>query len=90
MYINEIPPWCPEFKKFVVIFRLFEGGTFADPDLNLGAGDSYTNDWDYTLISFVGWAIFYFIVDVAWICMVWTSASIGTPTEPMRRDGYIR
>jgi len=35
-------------------------------------------------------AISYLVVDFAWIAMTWSSSSIGTPTQPMRRDQYVR
>ncbi len=32
----------------------------------------------------------YFCVDVAWMCFLWTATSIGTPTEPKKRNIFVR
>ena len=45
---------------------------------------------DPFISEFLGPALGLFAVDVAWLVMVWASSSVGTPTEPYRRDKYIR
>ncbi|KAL7463832.1 hypothetical protein ACHAXS_004182 [Conticribra weissflogii] len=41
-------------------------------------------------LTFAGIAALYMVIDVAWILAVWSAACMGTPTEPMGRDEYLR
>lgn len=38
----------------------------------------------------LGCATIYLCVDVAWMCFLWTASSIGTITEPRKRDTHVR
>ena len=49
-----------------------------------------TYNQDPFISMFLSPALGLFIVDVAWLVMVWASSSVGTPTEPYGRDMYIR
>jgi hypothetical protein len=39
---------------------------------------------------YLSFVVVYFCVDVAWMCFLWTATSIGTPTEPRRRNIFVR
>ena len=40
--------------------------------------------------AFVILACIFMAMDVAWITMVWVAATVGTPTQPVGRDDYLR
>jgi hypothetical protein len=40
--------------------------------------------------TFVVLACIFMAMDVAWIMVVWVAATVGTPTQPMGRDDYLR
>lgn len=39
---------------------------------------------------FLWTAILFVFIDFTWILCVWSAASVGTPTQSMGRDGYLR
>ena len=91
--VNGVPSWCAQYDLYNFTYTdnkvpIFEEeltrqqSGIAAPSLTY-VEDSFWNE-------FMGAAIAYWVIDEAWIIMVWYSASIGTPTEPMRRDKYIR
>ena len=82
MIINGIPHWCAQYENVS-----FEPGSPV-PILKGNFEIEYYED--PFIEVFLTPAVAFFCVDVAWLIMVWHSASIGTPTEPMRRDVYIR
>ena len=83
--INGVPYRCPQFDslQFNVTYSLLhlDGNTPTDMIEvdNFGVANQYI-----TIASI------YLVGDVAWLIMVWSAASIGTPTEPGRRDKYLR
>ena len=83
LYINGVPPWCDDYSSLNFVGKdglipIFKEEVDLDFIVNT------------TFASFISNALAYFLLDVAWMVMIWSSASIGTPTEPMRRDVYIR
>jgi len=83
IYINGVPPWCDQYQN--VNF----GGRDGLVPVFKGEFD-VEYQTDHFADNFLYNAITYFAIDVAWMIMVWSSASIGTPTEPARRDVYMR
>ncbi|KAL7535163.1 hypothetical protein ACHAXR_006312 [Thalassiosira sp. AJA248-18] len=82
--INGVPSWCDQYLYYYNF-------TYEDGEIPIFKEDvevEYKSDtfWE----EFIGNALFYFAIDVAWIILVWRSASIGTPTQPFSRDIYIR
>ena len=83
-YVNGLPPWCDQYEQY----------SFSVEDSQLPILKEVIDNADYKPDTFQDDffhnSIAYFFIDVAWMIMVWASSSIGTPTEPMRRDVYIR
>eukprot|EP00579_Thalassiosira_antarctica_P010681 CAMPEP_0201912116 /NCGR_PEP_ID=MMETSP0903-20130614/2870_1 /ASSEMBLY_ACC=CAM_ASM_000552 /TAXON_ID=420261 /ORGANISM="Thalassiosira antarctica, Strain CCMP982" /LENGTH=1009 /DNA_ID=CAMNT_0048447001 /DNA_START=24 /DNA_END=3053 /DNA_ORIENTATION=- len=84
IYVNELPPWCDQYEHYSFYI---EDGQLPILKEEIGNADYKSGSF---LDEFLFNSVAYFFYDVAWIIMVWNSASIGTPTEPMRRDVYIR
>ena len=83
--VNGVPSWCSQYQ-YAYNFTYLDGEI---PKFKEDIEIDYSPDmtfWDEFLTN----AVVYLLIDVTWIIMVWRSASIGTPTEPMRRDKYIR
>lgn len=81
--VDGYPRWCPQFTlgesyEFLVgtVFQRDSDGLVIKADL---FGSMFT----------VVTSVFVFI-DFTWIMCVWSAASIGTPTQPMGRDEYLR
>lgn len=51
--------------------------------------DSFEADDGPNVIG-ISIAMVYFGISICWICMMWSAASLGTPTEPEQRDKYLR
>jgi hypothetical protein len=78
--IGGVPLYCPQFESFDFTYTvLAEQYESVAIEKDFGTGSEY-----------MALASIYLVGDIAWIVMVWSAASIGTPTEPMRRDKYIR
>lgn len=81
LLIDGIPIYCPQFNSLVfnttVLENLDESGRLDSSFMSYSI--------DYTALASV-----YLLADIAWIVMLWSASSIGTPTEPMRRDKYVR
>lgn len=83
LIINGVPSWCTQYHEFNSTYEGVEVPIFKEQiDIEYAP--------DYWWEDFVGNALVYFLLDVVWLIMVWRSSSIGTPTEPMSRDKYIR
>ncbi|KAL7546266.1 hypothetical protein ACHAWF_009601 [Thalassiosira exigua] len=81
--VNGVPRWCSQYELY--------NFTYSNGRVPIFKGEkSWSQETDKFLDQFIANAVAYFMIDVAWITMVWMSASIGTPTEPLRRDVYIR
>lgn len=63
IYINGIPPWCPQFKDFNVTFPLFDGVPVNEFNSGLVVEDVYSNEYGAFFASFIAWAVFYFGAD---------------------------
>ena len=93
--INGVPYWCPQyielknsittpiFAEQIAAFSDVEDNTFLSQVSSFEDGDG---PYIYGMII----AIVYFGINISWLCMVWSAASIGTPTEPDGRDKYLR
>lgn len=81
--INGYYDWCPQHS--VGESAAFIVGTRDEQQLkNL----EITED-RFGMVFTIMTTIFVFI-DFTWILCVWSAASIGTPTQPMGRDEYLR
>lgn len=78
IYVNGIPPYCPQYNSYNFTFQLLASEVTYEAQRE----DGYS--------AYLILALTYFVGDVAWLCMVWTAASIGSPTEPLKRDYYLR
>ncbi|KAL3796024.1 hypothetical protein HJC23_013081 [Cyclotella cryptica] len=81
--INGYPRWCPQFslgesKAFLV-------GTVGEKEI-----DDLVITVDRFGMLFTVVASIFVFVDFTWIMCVWSAASIGTPTQPMGRDEYLK
>ena len=85
MTFNGLPNWCNNYGS-VAFGQPWSGGV---PILQEEVGAKYVVD-DGFGESLINNALAFFIIDIAWMIMVWQSSSLGTPTEPQRRDMYIR
>jgi hypothetical protein len=80
--VNGVPVWCSQYE-----FR-DEGGDFIiltteqHETLDISRGSFSQN--------FIILACIFMALDVAWILMVWGAATVGTPTQSMGRDEYLR
>jgi hypothetical protein len=83
--INGIPYRCPQFDSFQFNFT-YAASLHAE---GIRSGMIEVDGFGITN-QYISVASIYLVGDVAWIGMVWSAASIGTPTEPMRRDKYLR
>ncbi len=91
-----MPYWCPQYEELkenltspiyfageVADFSKFRNGLFVPRVASFYNGDG---PYVYSMII----AAVYFGINISWLCMVWSAASIGTPTEPDGRDKYLR
>ena len=85
MDFNGLPNWCNDYGS--VAFGQPWSGRL--PILQEEVGAEYVVD-DGFEVQLINNALAFFIIDIAWMIMVWQSSSLGTPTEPQRRDMYIR
>ncbi len=90
-----MPYWCPQYKelKKSITTPIFaeQIAAFSDVEDNaflsqVSSFEDGTGPYIYGMII----AIVYFGINISWLCMVWSAASIGTPTEPDGRDKYLR
>ncbi len=82
LIINGIPNWCPQYL-------LFDQSSFivATVDEQSDGMNIESNNFATTFASL---AVIYVILDMTWILCVWSAACVGTPTQPMGRDEYLR
>ena len=78
--INGYAPWCIGYPGFE--FSISSTALFLEHKVE-NIPQRFYGIWG-------GIAAMYFCVDVAWMCMLWTATSIGTITEPLKRDKYVR
>ncbi len=81
-WINGIPHWCPQYQELSDIY-------VSNPKLFVGNADSFSFEFENGFIS-ISVAVIYFGISVCWLCMMWSAASLGTPTQPDQRDRYLR
>jgi len=89
-----VPYWCPQYEE---LKKNMSTPIFADDiaifnvqsDLFLSEVSVY-EDREGAYIYGIVTAVVYFGINISWLCMVWSAASIGTPTEPDGRDKYLR
>lgn len=88
IWINGIPPWCPQYPD---LSELEGGGIFLFRE-NIGSGGTvYSIETDDgPIFTAVGVALIYFAISICWLCMMFSATSLGTPTQPERRDKYLR
>lgn len=82
--IDGIPEWCTNAET--ILFTGTYGLIPVYPPNSIAAQISW---YDQENI-FIHTSLAYFSIDVAWLIIVWSCASIGTPTQPRSRDRYIR
>ena len=87
---NGYPEWCPQW---------LETKDPRDPDGGSRSMALTVNDYVSSedtierknfMANFVIVAVVYLMVDTGWILATWGVASVGTPTQPMGRDKYLR
>eukprot|EP00804_Cyclotella_cryptica_P026509 CCRYP_008141-RB/>CCRYP_008141-RB protein AED:0.08 eAED:0.08 QI:258/1/1/1/0.63/0.5/12/1927/500 len=81
--INGYPKWCPQFnlgKSYNFLFETTDEKEFG--------GLVITVDRFEMVFTWV--ASIYVFIDCTWIMCVWSAASIGTPTQPIERDKFLR
>jgi len=85
LLVNGVPRWCSQYYESSSSSA--EGGELPTFKKDI----DYAENEVFSIMSEFLWSsAVYFFLDVAWMIMVWNSASVGTPTEPMKRDVYIR
>lgn len=98
VWINGVPYWCPQYPQ---LKNATQGIWFVpqiweiEKELNLDGNSSssttnsfFSDDAPQAYGIFI--ALAYLGINISWLCMLWSAASIGTPTEPDRRDKYLR
>ena len=86
LLINGIPYHCPQFDATYLNFTTassLQGQSLDDINSIEFKNVGYN-------VFYLSTASLYLVGDVVWLIMVWSVASIGTPTEPGRRDKYLR
>jgi hypothetical protein len=83
LIVNGYRKWCPQYvigasPDFLVY-------TVDEQQLN-----NLTITEAFYSSIFIWAAIAFVFIDFTWILCVWSAASIGTPTQPMGRDEYLR
>ena len=81
--INGYYDWCPQHS--VGESAAFIVGTRDEQQLK----NLVITEDRFGMVFTIMTTIFVFI-DFTWILCVWSAASIGTPTQPMGRDEYLR
>ena len=87
MTIDGLPYWCNDYGSGSIAFGQHWIGGLPILQEEVGVEYAVDNEFESTVIQN---ALAFFIIDIAWMIMVWQSSSLGTPTEPQRRDMYIR
>lgn len=83
--VNGYAPWC---LNYTPIDFSFSGNIVKEI---LIFRESNIQPISYrTYGVWLGCAVIYLCVDVAWMCFLWTASSIGTITEPRNRDKFVR
>ena len=90
--INGIPYWCPQYQALKdnitdIIFAKEIGAIYEDSAM-VKFSSFESGDGNYIFAMVV--AIVFWGINVCWLCMMWSAASLGTPTQPERRDKYLR
>lgn len=82
LLINGMGPWCPQYA------HIYNNKDF----LVLTADEVAKYEFSRPIFPsiFLVLAGVFMALDVAWILMVWTAATVGTPTQPSGRDKYLR
>lgn len=80
--VNGYAPWCLNYTPIDFSGDIQEILIFRENNI-----EPIT---ERTLGVWLGCAVIYFCVDVAWMCFLWTASSIGTITEPRNRDKFVR
>lgn len=81
--VNGYAPWCINFTQFEFSYNATELLIFRSENNIQPISERTFGIW-------LGCAVLYLCVDVAWMCFLWTASSIGTITEPRKRDKYVR
>lgn len=83
--VDGVPSWCTNYEDPYE----YEGLLYLPAFLEDGQTEvGYRTD--NGLSPFVQDSIIYLIQGFFWLVAMWRSASIGTPTEPGKRDKYVR
>ena len=82
LLINGYGPWCPQYELYtandhlvLTVETLDEKAEFTRPVLET---------------IFWGLACIFVVLDSSWLVMVWSTAIVGTPTQPNGRDEHQR
>ncbi len=91
--INGYPHWCPQYQEVMKnltypIFFAHEVGAIYENSTLARVSSFEADDGPYAYGIVV--AIIYYGINISWLCMMWSAASLGTPTEPEQRDKYLR
>ena len=89
IWVNDTPPWCGRYDAHDVFLLYVE--ELDHYNLSYSGGDelkSFTRN-NFGII-YVFFAARYMFLDVGWLAMTWSAASLGTPTETKERDRYLR
>ena len=82
--IDGIPEWCTNSQTITF------AGKFGLIPVYPPSTVASQVSWYDRENAFVQTSLAYFLIDVAWLIILWASASIGTPTRPRSRDAYVR
>ena len=83
--INGYAPWCMNFNQ--IDFR-FSGNIVKEILIFRENNIQPITNRKHGI--WLGCAVIYLCVDVAWMFFLWTASSIGTITEPRKRDTHVR
>uniref|UniRef100_A0A7S2P2B1 sn-1-specific diacylglycerol lipase n=1 Tax=Skeletonema marinoi TaxID=267567 RepID=A0A7S2P2B1_9STRA len=93
IWINDIPYWCPQYQALKdnvtedIVFSKSIGEIYEDSAIvRVSSFESGDGPYIYGMVV----AIVFLGINVCWLCMLWSATSLGTPTQPERRDKYLR
>eukprot|EP00956_Cyclotella_meneghiniana_P032269 scaffold87865_cov64-Cyclotella_meneghiniana.AAC.2 len=94
LLINGIPYHCPQFDATYLNFTTASSLQLSEENDDGQSLDTTNNSIEFKNMGYnvfyLSTASLYLVGEMVWLIMVWSVASIGTPTEPGRRDKYLR
>jgi len=81
LLVNGRGPWCPQYE-------LYNDSDFLV--LRVSEYENYEITRSRFNEIFIVLALIFIAIDVTWMLMVWGATTVGTPTQPMGRNEYLR